>query len=292
MKKIIPAICIFFLSSLTVMAQDEVSGLLENGKAEKVRNSFKSTRVIMGQSTEMLAPGTLDFRILHRFGMLSEGAYEMFGLDKASIRLGFDYAISNRFTVGIGRSSSKKETDAFVKTRLLWQTTGSGSFPFALTLVDGITVNGLKWQNPEQHHYFTSRLVYFHQLIIARKFNDVFTLQLSPTYLHRNIVDLSTQKNDIGALGLGTRIKLTKRLAANIDYYYVPRQGSEQFISPLSVGFDIETGGHVFQLHFTNALGMNERAFLTDTTGKWNKGDIHFGFNISRVFTIGGNAKK
>lgn len=264
----------------------------EKPETEQVRNAFKSTRVIMGHSTEMLAAGVLDFRILHRFGQINEGAYEMFGLDKASIRLGLDYAISNRFTVGIGRSTTRKETDAFLKTRLLWQTTGAKNFPFALTMVNGITADGLKWQDTERTNYFTSRLAYFHQLIIARKFSESFTLQLAPTYVHRNLVQLSTQENDIGGLGVGSRLKLTKRIALMIDYFYVPKRGSDEFISPLSVGFDIETGGHVFQLHFTNALGMNERAFIADTAGKWDKGDIHFGFNISRVFTLSTKNRK
>lgn len=264
----------------------------EKQETEQVKNAFKSTRVIMGHSTEMLAAGVLDFRILHRFGKVNEGAYEMFGLDKASIRLGLDYAISNRFTVGIGRSTTKKETDAFVKTRLLWQTRGAKNFPFALTLVNGMTVDGLKWQDTERTNYFTSRLAYYHQLIIARKFSESFTLQLAPTYVHRNLVQLSTQENDIGGMGIGSRLKLTKRIALMVDYFYVPKRGSDEFISPLSLGFDIETGGHVFQLHFTNALGMNERAFIADTAGKWDKGDIHFGFNISRVFTLSTKNRK
>jgi hypothetical protein len=258
----------------------------EKPEKERVKGAFKSTRVIMAHSTEMMAGGVLDFRILHRFGRVNLGFYEMLGLDQASIRLGLDYALNDRFTIGIGRSNIKKESDCFLKTRLLWQTTGTHSFPFALTLVNGMTVDGLKWQNPEQKNYFTSRLGYYHQLIIARKFNETFTFQLTPTIVHRNLVQLSTQKNDVGALGMGGRIKITSRIALMLDYFYVPDRGSDDFISPLSIGFDIETGGHVFQLHFTNALGMNERAFIIDTTGQWDKGDIHFGFNISRVFTL------
>jgi hypothetical protein len=288
MRKAVVLFLSVFFSAASLAQEVDLLKMLgeENQETEKVRNAFKSTRVIMGHSTEMLAAGVLDFRILHRFGRVNEGPYEMFGLDKASIRLGLDYAISNRFTVGAGRSTTKKETDAFLKTRLLWQTTGAKNFPFALTLVNGITADGLKWQDPERTNYFSSRLAYYHQLIIARKFSESFSLQLAPTVVHRNLVQLSTQENDIGALGIGSRLKLTKRIALMLDYFYVPKRGSDEFISPLSVGFDIETGGHVFQLHFTNALGMNERAFIADTAGKWEKGDIHFGFNISRVFTL------
>ncbi len=282
---------IIFLVLIRIVSPAQEVDLLsllkeDEPEAERVKGAFKSTRVIMAHSTEMMAGGVLDFRILHRFGRVNLGFYEMFGLDQASIRLGLDYALSDRFTIGIGRSNIRKESDGFLKTRLLWQTTGARSFPFALTLVNGMTIDGLKWQNPEQKNYFTSRLGYYHQLIIARKFNETFTFQLAPTVVHRNLVQLSTQKNDVGALGIGGRIKITSRIALMLDYFYVPDRGSDDFISPLSIGFDIETGGHVFQLHFTNALGMNERAFIIDTTGKWDKGDIHFGFNISRVFTL------
>lgn len=151
-----------------------------------------------------------------------------------------------------------------------------------------MTMNTSKWENPERKNYFTSKLAYFNEVIIARKFSDGFSMQLSPMMIHRNLVDSLVDEHNVFALGLGARIKLTKRIAINLDYIMLkPGRTQDLYNNPLSIGFDIETGGHVFQLHFTNATGMNERAFVTETTGDWFKGDIHFGFNISRVFTIG-----
>ncbi len=272
-----------------VRAQDDLLGLLgeEAPKKEFVKNAFKATRVITGQSMEHVAAGVLDFRILHRFGRLNEGAYGAYGLDQATIRLGLDYGITERLMIGIGRSSNRKELDGFVKYRLLWQSTGKGSIPFSMILISGVTKDGLKWADPERKNYYTSRLSFYHQVLLGRKFSDAFSLQLMPTMVHRNLVPTADAEHDVYALGIGTRLKLSKRIALTAEYFYnLPDQLGPEQTDPLSIGFDIETGGHVFQLHFTNALGMNERSFVTDTHGSWDKGDIHFGFNISRVFTL------
>ena len=274
----------------------DLLGLIENEEPKKefVKNAFKSTRVINGHSMEMVGAGVLDFRIMHRFGRLNGGAYNLYGLDQATIRFGLDYGISNRLTAGVGRSSSKKELDGFLKYRLIWQSTGPKSIPFSVILIAGSTINMLK---PEQvsdaPYYSTHRYGYYYQTVIGRKFSERITLQLTPTVVHRNYVKLKGDPNDVYAVGVGSRIKLTKRLALTQDFFYViNRSVSEDFQNCLSLGLDIETGGHVFQLHFTNALGMNERAFVTETNGSWGKGDIQFGFNISRVFTIVDNRKK
>ncbi|MBK7854209.1 MAG: hypothetical protein IPJ79_04275 [Bacteroidetes bacterium] len=286
---------IFYIKSASAQQPDLLS-LVEDEKQPKefVKNSYKSTRVIMSHSLENLAGGVLDFRILHRFGMINEGAYQFFGLDQATIRLGLDYAVTDRLTVGIGRSSYKKEVDGFVKYKLLWQATGPKSSPVSVIYVGGTTVNGLKFEDEEVENYFTSRLGYYHQLIIGRKFSESLTLQIAPTFLHLNIVPETLNRHDIYGAQLGGRIKLTKRLALTADYVFVAngKDGDVEYKHPLSIGFDIETGGHVFQLHFTNATGVNERAFITETQGDWGKGDIQFGFNISRVFTIKDKRKK
>lgn len=281
--------------SLHAKGQQDLMSLLgdEKEKPEKVRNAWKSTRVINGHSSEQLSSGVLDFRILHRFGFLNTGAAQAFGLDQASIRLGLDYGINEWMTVGIGRSTFKKELDGFLKIKPVWQTRGSRHFPFSVTLISGVTMNTLKWENPERNNYFTSKLSYYFEGIIARRFSEAITLQLAPMVIHRNLVDSFADKHDIWALGIGGRVKLNKRIAICIDYYGLqPGRITDLNNSPISIGFDIETGGHVFQLHFSNATGMNERAFITETTGDWLKGDIHFGFNISRVFTISNRKHK
>jgi len=258
-----------------------------------VTGAYKSTRVIMSQSLEMLKPGVLDFRILHRFGNVNQGISEFFGLDEATIRLGLDYGLTKNLTVGIGRGSLHKEVDGFLKYRAIQQSSGSVNIPISLVFVGGMTMVGESWTDVHPEYEVKHRLGYYFQAIIGRKFNDVFTLQLNPTFLHRNLVPTTEDPNDVFATGIAGRLKLSKRISLNVDYYYVFNQPeSYPFYNPLSIGFDIETGGHVFQLHFTNAVGMNEKVFLTETANDWLNGDIQFGFNISRSFQIGGRKKK
>lgn len=253
-----------------------------------VTGAFKSSRIIMAHSIEMLRPGVLDFRILHRFGRINGGAYEFFGLDgPATVRLGLDYGLSKNFTVGIGRSTFNKELDGFLKLRMLQQATGARKVPFSLVAVAGTTVSTMKWTNPSRENYFSSRMAYYAQLLVGRKFNEKLTLQLMPGIVHRNLVPTKADPNDIYTAGIGGRMKLSKRISVNLDYHYVMNHNSAAgFHNPLSLGLDIETGGHVFQLHFTNARGMNERAFLAATEYEWDQGDIFFGFNISRTFQL------
>jgi hypothetical protein len=241
----------------------------------------------MGQSMEMLGAGVLDFRILHRFGSVKGGIKEMFGLDQATMRMSFDYGVTRNLMVGIGRSTLKKEADALVKYRIVQQSKGEKSFPASILVVAGITCNTTDWSDPTRKNYFSSRLAYYQQLIIGRKFSEGLTLQISPTFVHRNFVELATDKNDMAALGIGTRFRLSKRSAFIIDAFPIVYGARKEYNQiPISVGLDIETGGHVFQLHFSNARGMNEKAFITETNQKWGEGEFQFGFNLSRVFTI------
>ncbi|HEX6333382.1 MAG TPA: DUF5777 family beta-barrel protein [Flavisolibacter sp.] len=274
-------------------AQEEEDMLKQLGedepKKEYVFNAFKSSRVIMSHSMEMLRPGVLDFRILHRFGRFNGGVQELFGLDgPATVRLGLDYGITNFLSIGVGRSTVNKELDGFIKLRPIQQATGPRSSPVSVVVTGGSTLFTTKWSDPARENFFSSRIAYYGQLIIGRKFSEGVTLQVMPTMVHLNMVPLKNDNNDIYAAGIGGRIKLSKRISINADYYYVVNQNtSTPAKNPLSIGFDIETGGHVFQLHFTNAKGMNEKAFLTQTEYDWGKGDIMFGFNISRAFQIG-----
>ena len=271
-------------------AQDDLLSLVSKNdtiKKERVTNAFKSSRVINGHSIEFLGKGVLDFRILHRFGEVSSGISSLFGLDQASMRFGLDYGILNNLTVGFGRSNVGKELDGFIKFCPLFQSKGPGSFPFSIVLVSGVTLGTQSWSDTTRKNYFSSRMAFYNELILGRKFSDRFSLQVAPVFIHRNLVQLATEENDVYALGIGTRFKLTKRIAFVADYHYIAKGLDKKlYKDPLSVGFDIETGGHVFQLHFSNATGMNEKAFITTTTGGWGKGEVRFGFNLSRVFTV------
>lgn len=250
--------------------------------------TFKTTRLVNGHSVENVAKGVLDVKVSHRFGNINEGGYELFGLDKATMRLGFDYGITRYLMVGIGRSTYQKTYDGYFKLKILRQSRGKRKMPITLSYVPTIALKTLKYEDPTIKNYYTSRLSYSHQLIIGRKFSEGTSLQLMPTFVHQNLVTSATDPNDIFAIGIGGRQKITKRLSFNFEYYYqIPGHKLQGSTNSLSLGFDIETGGHVFQIHFTNSQGMNERSFIAGNTGKWEKGDILFGFNISRVFTIG-----
>lgn len=294
MKKILTGLQLTLLALLlhpSLFAQDQDLLKLVSGddkpQKERIKYAFKSPRVINSHSMEFLNPGTMDFRILHRFGQLDQGYKNFFGLDQASMRLGFDFGVFHNLMFGVGRSTYKKELDGYIKFAPMLQSTGPWSSPVTVALVAGMTLDGTPWADPDRKNFFTSRLAYYFQAIIGRKFSEAFTLQVMPTMVHRNIVPLETDPNNVYAVGVGGRIKLSKRIAFTWDYTHVvtgmPDSG---YYHPLSIGFDIETGGHVFQLHFSNATGMNERAFITETTGQWGKGEIRFGFNLSRVFQI------
>lgn len=285
------------IPAATLFAQekgaDDLMSMLDKEIASKpVTNyttaTFKTTRLINAHSIEQLAGGVLDVKISHRFGTLNSGFYELFGLDNASIRLGADYGITNWLMIGLGRASYEKQYDGFVKVKLLRQSTGAKSMPISLSGFAGIYYNTLKWSDPTRENYWTSRINYTFQLLLARKFSEGFSLQLSPTLVHKNLVPGADDPNDLLSIGIGARQKLTKRLSINVEYYYqIPGYKLEGSVDPLSIGLDIETGGHVFQLIFTNSTGIAENQYITGTNGKWGDGDIHFGFNIARVFTIG-----
>lgn len=299
----------FTLAALTVtstlaLAQDttdaamqdttDVMSLLEKETATEGEETnyttatFKTTRLVNGHTVENVGSHVLDVKISHRFGTLNKGAYELFGLDNASMRMGLDYGINSRLMVGVGRSTFEKTYDAFAKYKILRQSTGKKKMPVTLSYAATVALKTIRFEDPNRNNYFTSRLFYTHQLIAGRKFSENTSLQLMPTFTHRNLVQLNSDPNDLLAIGFGGRQKLTKRTSINWEYYYqIPGYKLNGTTNSLSIGFDIETGGHVFQLHFTNSTGMSERIFINETRGDWGKGDILFGFNISRVFTIG-----
>jgi hypothetical protein len=283
---------VLIISIYSLKAQDDLLALFEDEEptTEYTFASFKTTRVINSHSIENPAPGVLLFMIQHRFGQVNTGIYELFGLDQATIRLGFEYGVNDRLSLGFGRSSFGKTYDGFAKFKVLRQSTGIVNVPLTLSYYASTAITSLKWQDlgvEERKNYFSSRMTFTHQLLIARKFSSAVSIQLMPTLIHKNLVTTIDDENDIFSLGIGGRVKLTNRMSFNAEYFYTPTsQISYDFDQPFSFGFDIETGGHVFQLHFSNAKAFFDSGYLTETLGEWTNGDIYFGFNISRVFTI------
>ncbi|MBA4322228.1 MAG: hypothetical protein C0408_05360 [Odoribacter sp.] len=281
------------LFSSSLFAQEDLMNLLNQNTVPEINfatATFKSTRIMNGHSIERMPPGQLDFRISHRFGLINSGAYNLWGLDQANIHFSLEYGILKWLMIGAGRGTYEKTFDGFTKFSILRQSAGARVMPVSLSLFTSAALNSLKWSDTSRNNYFSSRLSYTAQVLIARKFSQGFSLQITPTYVHRNLVGTELDPNDLYAAGIGGRIKLTKRISLNAEYYYVINANnkylSQPVYNPLSVGFDLETGGHVFQIILTNSLAMIEKGFIGETTGQWKHGDIHLGFNISRVFTL------
>lgn len=266
----------WFATLGAVQAQDLMDFFDEDSKPQTVSATFKSNRIVNVQSNETTGAGEMNFVIAHRFGRLNEGAYALWGLDNATMRIAFEYGITDRLMATVGRNTFRKTYESGLKFQLLQQKSGGGS-PIGITLYSVVMADGMRWAEPDRVNYFSSRLSFAHQVILTRKMNADLSLALIPSVVHRNIVDTPDDAHDIGVLGFGFRQKISPRVSINGEYHTS---------SSLSLGVDIETGGHVFQLHLTNSQGMFERAFLADEQGRWQDGDIYFGFNMHRVFQL------
>lgn len=284
----------FLLITVAGQAQDDLMDLL-NAKEEPETNftiaTFKTTRLVSGNSVETHPKGDLQFLIGHRFGRINSGWRDLYGIDNGTIRFGFEYGLNDNLNIGIGRSSFQKTYDGTLKWRFLRQKYGAENFPFTATWISSTYMLANEWPNSDRENLFSSRLSFNHSLLIARKFGNVLSFQLMPTFVHRNLVATEQDNNSVFAMGAGTSVRLTGSVRFNVEYHYIaPNQiesliGGEAVSNALSVGIDLETGGHVFQLNLSNSRGMTEKYLVGETTGVWSEGDIHFGFNVSRVFT-------
>jgi hypothetical protein len=290
-----PLIAILF--SLIVVSgygQEDLLNELEKAQGEQTDyaiQTFKGTRVINGHSIETKPGGALEFIISHRFGTLNSGSYNLWGLDASTIRLGLEYGITDQFGVGVGRSSLDKSYDAYLKYKLLRQSSGVRSFPFTLTVL-GSTQYKTNKSGADEGLSTSDRTSYSFQALIARKFSPGFSFQVAPVLVHRNAVDQNFFVNDLIALGLGTRARITRSLSVHLEYYArLNEKENNPNFDALGIGIDIETGGHVFQLVFTNTLGMMERIVVAETNEDFWDGDIHFGFNITRTFQLSRKAR-
>jgi len=254
-----------------------------------VTATFKGTNIMNLQTNEQPAKHVLQFIIMHRLGKINAGSYNFFGLDgPTALRLGFDYGLTKKLSLGVGRSSLDKAFDGSIKYKVFRQTEDY-KMPLSLSVFASLVYPTIKYTDkPYLKGYL--RKIYTTQIIAARKLSSRFSAELVPTWMHFNLVPKAIDKNDILALGMGGRMKLTKRTSINAEYNYVPsgQFNSSKIYNSFSTGIEMETGGHVFQLIFTNADGMVEPYYFAKTTGRWGKGDVYFGFNVSRVF----NTKK
>lgn len=290
------------LVTISSYAQDDLLSELEGEKPKKeyVYSTFKGSRLVNGHTVKTSGLGELEFIFQHRFGSVEGGWYELFGLDQAFVRLGLDYGITDRLSASIGRNSVDKTWDAYAKYQLFKQSKGQGSSPITLTLLGGVAYKTSPPKEDDPTLEPIDRMAYVGQMLIARKFSHTLSLQLMPTIVHKNAVNQSVEENDVFALGVGGRWKVTRSMALMCEYY--PRLNPPDNAAleaadmakkydALGFGIELETGGHVFQLTLTNTNALTERAFITETTGNFFDGDIHMGFNITRGFQVGKNKK-
>ncbi len=297
MKKL-PLLFLLLILVQTVKGQDDLLNELEKQgptEGDYTFATFKGSHIINGQSVETRRKGELEFIFSHRFGLINEGAYKLWGLDESVTRLGLEYGLTDRLGFGIGRTSVDKTFDGYVRYKALRQKDKGA--PVTVTAMGTVTYKTLP--NEDDDPVLASelkaedRLAYVAQLMIARKFTTKLSLQLNPIFVHRNTVDQDVENNDDLALGFAGRYKITRSIALSAEYTLRLNAKENQppdYVRYDAVGFgiDIETGGHVFQLIFTNTLGMFERYTVTETYHNFFDGDIHFGFNISRSFQIAG----
>jgi opacity protein-like surface antigen len=313
-QRLLPAGFLFLLLFLGsspwkgATAQDDLLSLLDAEQSKEPTYTiatFKASRLINGQTIETISKNHLNFWISHRFGAVNSGFIaNFFGLDEAKIRLGLEYGLTDRWLVGAGRSSLEKTYDLYTKYKVLRQ---SNTVPVTVTAMAGWGINTMpsgyimESGSPMKFNNNIERYSYWSQVLVARKFTEKLSLQLMPTLIHVNKVEDPSISNQVYALGAGGRYKLSQRVTLSAEYYYTLRELEEDeddddgggtggipypYRNALSFGVDIETGGHVFQFHLTNARGMVEKQFIGQNVGAWDKGDIFYGFNIARTFSL------
>lgn len=299
MKKIILSLSLIASCSTAFFAQtpdDLLNMVAETPKKEYTTATFKTTRLINFHTVEVLSRRSLDFRISHRFGDFNTGAYNAWGIDGgANIRLALEYCHGSRLMFGVGRTSGKKIADGFLKYRLLKQTTKGGGMPVSVTLFTGVYHTFLQnviIDGKNKYQTVPDRLSYCHQIMVGRKFSSRFSFQLTAAMVHFNLVDKITDKNDCFVVGGVTRFKFAKRQAITVEYgYRLNKYSNDKLYDSFGIGYDLETGGHVFQIHLTNSFGLTEDQYFMYTNSSWDNWGIRLGFNISRVFSLQGKNK-
>ena len=276
------SIILFISISVSLHSQEDLLGLIDdNPKTIPVMATFKATRIVNAQSIEMPKPRILEFVILHRFGSMANGAYDLFGMDEAVIRFDLEYGFSDRLSIGIGRSSLNKTYDIFSKLKIVDQRTGHRSFPISLVLFTKMEIETIMKDMDMQDRY-----TYDVQFLLAKKLNRSLSLQLMPTFIHRNLVETHNDYHDLISLGIGGRIKMTRRTSINFDTFFPIGKRGETYKQGWGIGYDIETGGHVFQLMLTNARGSFESEYIENASGAFEDLNLYLGFNISRAFYL------
>jgi Membrane bound beta barrel domain (DUF5777) len=287
MRKVI-TIAFVFLSISFASAQDDLFNQLDTVKSNKKEietAAFKALQICNLQSTKLPVKGELYILISHRFGDLSNGINNFFGLDNALTKIGGIYGATNWLSLGISRHTFNKTYELAAKYKFANQMIGG--FPITIVGYNTMDINSDLDKAIYPQLKFNNRLSFTSQLLISRKFSESFSVEIAPILVHKNLYDDAIDQKDTYLIGTGGRYKLSKRLSLNIDY--AARLGSKiegsPYHNPLSVGLDIDTGGHIFQMVFSNSQPMTDVTILTNSIGSWEgKKALYFGFNMYRVF--------
>ncbi|WP_343697936.1 DUF5777 family beta-barrel protein [Flavobacterium sp.] len=272
---------LFLFPLLTFSQTDLLSGVETPSTKEKVTSAFKALKIVNLESTKLAAKGDLYFVVAHRFGSIKDGFEGFYGLDNANTQIKFIYGLTNGLNVSAARSEFAYD---FATKYMLFPQIKDG-FPVAIAGFNSLSINNTLKESLYPKLQFKDRLTYVAQLLISRKFSEKLSLEIVPSFFHQNFVEDIDQSNTQYAIGFGGRYKFAKRWSLNMDYAaHLNRAPNSLYKNPLSIGFDLETGGHVFQMHFTSSQAIDEAGYLGRTTGDWAKGDIFFGFNLARVF--------
>jgi hypothetical protein len=279
MKKLV--LLLFLFPLLTYSQNDLLAGVDIPVAKEKVNSAFKALKIVNLESTKIAAKGDMYFIVAHRFGSIQDGFEGFYGFDIANTQIKFIYGVADGLHVSAARN--QLAYDFAVKYALFPQI--KDGFPVSIVGFNSLSISNTLKESVYPELKFENRLTYVAQLLISRKFTDKLSLEVVPTFFHENFVENELQSNSQYAIGFGGRYKFAKRWSLNIDYAaHMNRASSSIYNNSLSIGFDLETGGHVFQMHFTNSQGIDEAGYLARTTGDWSKGDVFFGFNLCRVF--------
>ncbi len=273
---------LFILVPFISFSQDDLLKSIDSvATNEKVESAFKGLKIVNIESTKLAAKGDLYFIVAHRFGSIKDGFEGFFGLDNANTQIKFVYGLNDWFTLSAARSEMAYDFSG----KYLLKSQIKDGFPVAIVGFSSLAFNNVLKESNYPKLQFEDRMVYVNQILVSRKFSNNLSLELAPTYMHENFVFDDNQYNSQFLIGMGGRYKFAKRWSLNVDYAtHLNRAKTSPFHDALSIGVDLETGGHVFQMHFSNSQGIHEAGFLGNTTGLWERNDIFFGFNLLRVF--------
>ena len=270
-----------FIANFLSAQNDDLLSEIDTAKTSEVyQPSFKALQVVTGQSTKMAAKKEFYVDISHRFGDVSDGLKSFFGLDNATTKLGVIYGLTDGISLNVSRHTYQKTYELGAKYRLLKQ---QGNSPFDIVGYHVVDINSELDKDQFPNIKFGDRLAYLSQILISRRFSENFSLQLSPSFVHKNLIDPMIEDENLFSTGIGGRYKISRRVSLNAEYF-MNFDDKKYYKNPLSIGMDIDTGGHIFQLVFTNSQPNTEVGYITNATGDWAKGHFFFGFNLYRVF--------